>query len=75
MADPGKGDRIEKVLTDAVGELLAGSDYLVDHVLVVYTYNSPENEDGIGIMTTKYMPRWVVKGMLMDALDIVREVE
>ena len=50
-------------------------DSLIDHVVMLYTREGENADSWLALRTTSHMPRWVIKGLLVDALDMVRELD
>jgi hypothetical protein len=65
--------KIEATLVGTIEDLVATKGQLVDHVIVVYTVSGDDGEDALGVVSTGHVPRWLAKGMLTDAIDIVKE--
>ncbi len=65
---------VESEVATLINKLIGKDGQLVDHVLIVYTVNTENNEDALGMISTGYVPRWLAKGMLVDALDMITEV-
>lgn len=69
----------EKVATleKAIGDLVVTGehDFLESAIVIYVTNNIESSNDALGVMSINYIPRWIAKGMLKDALDLVTGVE
>ena len=70
------GDELDARLRHAADIVRDDSDDgLVDHIVMLFTKESSDGESWIALRTTSHMPRWTLKGILVDALDMVAELE